>query len=243
MSKRIRVLNVPIDVVTMSEATQKVHSFIKEKNTHMIVTANAEMVMLAQEERELFSIISDSDLVVADGAGVVWAARFQGDYLPERVAGYDLVQNILRSGSSYPLRVFLFGGSPGIAEKAKKKIENEYKGIMVVGVEDGFFNKEKEEAILTNIVATAPDLLLVALGVPKQEKWIKRHLDRMKVPVVIGVGGTFDVMAGVVKRAPVWMQRSNLEWLYRLMLQPKRFLRMLALPRFVLKVVASKKNN
>ncbi len=243
MDNRIRVLNVPVDAVTMMEAIHTVQCFIHEKKPRMVVTTNAEMVMLAQEDKQLLMIISEADLVVPDGAGVVWAARFKGDFIPERVAGYDLVQNLLRCGTQNPLRVYLFGGAPGVADMAKKKIETDYKGITVVGTKNGFFDEKSEEDIVAEIRSAQPDILLVALGVPKQEKWLKKYLNRLNVPVSMGVGGTFDVMAGVVKRAPLWMQQANLEWLYRFLLQPQRFLRMLALPRFVLKVIASRNSS
>ena len=138
-------------------------------------------------------------------------------------------------------RVYFFGSAPGVAEKAKAKAEQLYPGIEIVGVRDGFFSADMNDAIISDIRTARPDLLLVALGVPKQEKWIHEHLAALGVPVAIGVGGTLDVMAGVMKRAPRWMQKAKLEWLFRGMLQPKRAGRLLALPKFVLKVHAARK--
>ena len=161
--------------------------------------------------------------------------------MPERVAGYDLAQELLRAAPSERRRVYFFGSAPGVAEKAKAKAEKLYPGIEIVGVRDGYFKPEDNAAIIEEIKAAKPDLLLVALGVPKQEKWIASHLAELGVPVAIGVGGTLDVMAGVMKRAPRWMQKAKLEWLFRGMLQPKRAGRLLALPKFVLKVHASRK--
>ena len=138
-------------------------------------------------------------------------------------------------------RVFFFGSAPGVAEKAKQKAEELYPGISVVGVRNGYFSSEEEPEIIQEIREAHPDLLLVALGVPKQEKWLKKHKEALDVPVSIGVGGTLDVMAGTMRRAPVWMQKAKLEWLFRALLQPKRAGRLLALPKFVFRVHASKK--
>ena len=147
----------------------------------------------------------------------------------------------LRRAPAEGRRVYFFGSAPGVAEKAKAKAESLYPGIKIVGVRDGFFKPADNAAIIAEIKEAQPDLLLVALGVPKQEKWIHAHLAELGVPVAIGVGGTLDVMAGVMKRAPLWMQKAKLEWLFRGMLQPKRAGRLLALPKFVLKVHASRK--
>ncbi len=239
---RIPVLNVKIDPVTMNEAVLIVENFIIEQKSRFIATANAEMVMMAQTDTELASILNKADLVIPDGAGVVWAARYKGHSIPERVAGYDLVQELLRKSAQKGYRIYFFGGAPGVAEKAKQWAEQQYQGVCIVGVRDGFFTPEDEPEIINQIKLCKPDILLVALGVPKQEKWLNQNLHHLNIPVSIGVGGTFDVMAGVTIRAPLWMQRANLEWLYRLLSQPQRAVRMLALPRFVLKVLLPKKH-
>ncbi|AJQ27601.1 MULTISPECIES: WecB/TagA/CpsF family glycosyltransferase [Pelosinus] len=241
MRNRIAVLNVMIDVVTMKEAVEAVKQFILQKKSHLVVTPNPEIIMMANKDEQLARIINNADLVVPDGAGVVWAARYQGDAMPERVAGYDLVQNLLIEAMSEKYKIYLFGGAPGIAEKAKKIAEERYPGVQIVGTRNGFFTKQNESEIVNDIKACQPDILLVALGVPRQEKWLEEYKEELKVPVSIGVGGTFDVMAGVVKRAPLWMQRSNLEWLFRLLSEPKRAIRMLALPHFVIKIMTTKK--
>lgn len=240
--KQIPVLDVMIDAVSMPEAVRVVENFIAERKTRFIATANAEMVMLAQTDAELAGILNHADLVIPDGAGVVWAARYHHHAMPERVAGYDLVQHLLDKSARSGYRVYFFGGAPGVAEQARLYAQERYPGVKVVGVRDGYFAAEDEPEIINNIKLCKPDILFAALGVPKQEKWLIRNLAELEVPVSIGVGGTFDVMAGVVVRAPLWMQKANLEWLYRLLSQPHRALRMLALPRFMLKVIASKKD-
>ena len=206
-----------------------------------VATATAEMIMRATKDAALRDVLAAAALVVPDGAGTVWAARHLGHAMPERVAGYDLVQELLRRAPAAHRRIYFFGAAPGVAEKAKAKAEQLYPGIKIVGVRDGFFSADMNDAIISDIRTARPDLLLVALGVPKQEKWIHEHLAALGVPVAIGVGGTLDVMAGVMKRAPRWMQKAKLEWLFRGMLQPKRAGRLLALPKFVLKVHAARK--
>lgn len=241
MAERVNILGVDVDAVTMAEAVDVVRRAMDTRAGVMVATANAEMLMRATHDEELRRILNASALVVPDGAGTVWAARHLGHAMPERVAGYDLAQELLRCAPAEGRRVYFFGSAPGVAEKAKAKAEQLYPGIEIVGVRNGFFSPADNAAIIAEIRAARPDLLLVALGVPKQEKWIAAHLAALDVPVAIGVGGTLDVMAGVMKRAPHWMQRAKLEWLFRGLMQPKRAGRLLALPKFVLKVHASRK--
>ena len=240
-AKRVQILGVQVDVVTMSEAVIKAEELIRAKSASIIATANAEMIMRATHDDELKQILNAAQLVVPDGAGTVWAARYLGYEMPERVAGYDLVQELLAKAAAKGYRVYMFGAAPTVADKAKLKAEALYPGVNIVGVRDGFFKPADEPAIIEEIKAARPDLLLVALGVPKQEKWMAANIAELALPLAIGVGGTFDVMAGVMKRAPKFMQRLKLEWLFRGMLQPTRAKRLLALPKFVIKVCLSKK--
>ena len=237
----VEILGVPVAALTMREAVEQAERWMDERRGALIATANAEMIMNATRDEELFEILRSADLVVPDGAGTVWAAHHLGYEMPERVAGYDLSQELLRRAPQKNRRVFFFGSAPGVAEKAKQKAEELYPGISVVGVRNGYFSSEEEPEIIREIREARPDLLLVALGVPKQEKWLNKHKEELDVPVSIGVGGTLDVMAGTMRRAPVWMQKAKLEWLFRGLLQPKRAGRLLALPKFVFRVHASKK--
>ena len=239
--KKVAILDVNVDSVKMTEAIDIVEKLMDAKKPSFIATANAEMIMMADQDEELKRILNHADLVVPDGAGTVWAARHLGVPMPERVAGYDLTQHLLARAPQTKKRVFFFGSAPGVAAKAKIKAESEYPGIQIVGLRDGYFKKEQEQDIIDQIKNARPDLLLAALGVPKQEKWLYEHLQELNVPVSIGVGGTLDVMAGVMKRAPLWMQKAKLEWLFRGLLQPKRIGRLIALPRFVIKVYAQEK--
>ena len=241
MADQVNILGVNVDAVTMPEAVAHVTEAMDVRANVMIATANAEMIMRATHDEELRDILNAAALVVPDGAGTVWAARHLGHAMPERVAGYDLAQELLRRAPAEGRRIYFFGAAPGVAEKAKEKAEQLYPGIEIVGVRNGFFSPADNAAIIAEIREARPDLLLVALGVPKQEKWIAAHLAELDVPAAIGVGGTLDVMAGVMKRAPYWMQKAKLEWLFRGLMQPKRAGRLLALPKFVLKVHASRK--
>lgn len=241
MPKKVTILGVPVDAITMGEAVARIDSFIEKRTPVLVATANAEMLMRATHDGALRRILQGAAMVTPDGAGTVWAAHHLGYAMPERVAGYDMVQELMREAPAKHRRIFFFGSAPGVADKAKKKAEQLYPGIEIVGTRNGFFTAADEPAIIEEIKAAHPDILLAALGVPKQEKWLAKHLGELGVPVAIGVGGTFDVMAGVMKRAPHWMQRAKLEWLFRGMMQPKRAGRLLALPKFVLKVHASRK--
>lgn len=239
--QKVDILGVKVASLTMGEAVSQAERYIEERAGAIIATANAEMLLRAVKDDELRRILNAAALVVPDGAGTVWAAHHLGYAMPERVAGFDLVQELLRRAPARRQKVFFFGAAPGIAEAAKKKAEKLYPGLLVVGTRDGYFTPEEEPSIVAAIREAAPDLLLVALGVPRQEKWLAKYQEAMGASLSIGVGGTFDVMAGTVRRAPYWMQRAKLEWLYRGLAQPKRIGRLMALPQFVWRVHAAKK--
>lgn len=242
MTDKVEILGVKVDSVTMRQAVEFVENLIAAKKNSIVATANAEMLMMATHDAELKQILNSAELVVPDGAGTVWAAHHLGHEMPERVAGFDLVQELMKIAPAKSIKFFLFGSSPGVAEQAKAKAEELYPGIKIVGTRNGYFKAEDEAEIISQIKNSAPDILLAALGVPKQEKWLFKYKEILNVPVSIGVGGTFDVMAGNVKRAPLWMQKAKLEWLFRAMLQPSRAGRLVALPKFVWQVHASKKS-
>ena len=223
---KAQILGVGVDILNMQESLDAVDLLIKNKKPSLVATANAEMLMLATHDFNLKNILNSAALVVPDGAGTVWAARHLGYNMPERVAGVDLVTNLLHKNYKF----YFFGAAEGVAKKAAEKFPN------VVGTRNGFFNKDDEPQIISDINSANADILLVGLGVPKQEVWISENLKNLNVPVCIGVGGTFDVLAGNVKRAPLWMQQAKLEWLFRALLQPSRAGRLVALPKFVFKV-------
>ena len=236
------ILGVVIHAITKQQTlTLLADEALQQGKQFVIATANAEMIMLAKENQSFGQLLAAADLVVPDGAGVVWAARYANNPVPERVPGVDLTQALLFYASQHAKKVFFFGGAPGVAEKAASESVKHYPGLVISGTRNGYFSDDDSPSIINEINASDADLLFVALGVPKQEQWIYDHRQELKSRVIMGVGGTFDVLAGIVKRAPVWMQHTGLEWLYRLLCQPTRFVRMLALPRFVLAVMFDKK--
>ena len=243
MRKITHILNVPFDAVTMSEAVNKVMSFLSDGGQHIVCTPNPEIVMEAQQDRELMEILKASDLVVPDGIGVVWASKYSEIKLKERVAGYDLTQAIFHKMKDTKETAYFFGGAPGVAAAAAKKMMKQHEGLKIVGTHNGYFNEKEEKKIIDDIKSHSPSILLVGLGAPKQEKWIYDNLRFTGAKVCIGVGGSFDAMAGTVKRAPKLFQKLNLEWFYRLVTQPTRLKRMLRLPKFVLEVFKQKKRN
>lgn len=233
VQNQIHVLSVPIDVVTMTEAVQKVLTLVGTPGLHMVATANAEMVMMAQENKKLLEVLQKADLVVPDGAGVLWAAEQQGESFLERVTGCDLLHHLLQAAKDNHIKVYCLGGAEGVVKQALENATAELGDLPVVGYHSGYFTEEEEVEILKDIERSGAQLVFVAFGVPKQEFWIRDRLAHLDGVVAMGVGGSFDVMAGMLKRAPLWMQRNRLEWLYRLLLQPKRIIRMLALPKFM----------
>jgi len=248
--ERVRILGVGFDRVTMAQALELIEGFIEENKAtrpeevasvlpapRRVVTANPELVMMALDQPQLLRLLEESDLVVPDGAGVVWASRLLGQPLPERVAGFDLLLALFERGSRRGWRFYFLGARPGVAEAAARRVASLYPAVRVVGIHHGYFRPEEEAGILEDIRRSHPDVLLVALGQPRQELWIKENLGVTGARLGIGVGGSFDVLAGVARRAPRWLQRLNLEWLYRLWKEPRRAKRMLALPRFAARVL------
>ncbi|MFO7612764.1 MAG: WecB/TagA/CpsF family glycosyltransferase [Clostridia bacterium] len=228
---KVDVLGLKIDDVGMEDAVAASFSFIDDPGCHCIFTPNAEMAMTAVKSPEFMAVLNSSDLLVPDGAGVVLGARILGTPLKSRVPGVDLVNNILSSGRA--LSVFLLGGAPGIAEKAADIIKQLHSNISVVGTMHGYHPASFEDELVGHINRVKPDLLLVALGVPAQEMWIHRNRHRLNARLCIGCGGTIDILSGAARRAPSFFIRMNLEWLHRLIRQPKRFFRMLRIPAFL----------
>lgn len=242
IKKPVKILGVPVHPLTMNESVTVLEEKLRKKEQAFVVTANAEIIMMCQQDKEYNNIVSEqADLVLPDGAGAVWAGRYLGNEVPERVAGFDLYNQLLKLSADKGYKAYFFGGAPGVAEAAKNKAEELYPGVQIVGCRNGYFTEAEEEAIIKEINDAAPDMLFVALGAPKQEKWLVKYRNQLKPRVLMGIGGSFDVLAGKMERAPKWMQEASLEWAFRLYKQPSRFMRMLALPKFVLKVIFCKK--
>lgn len=240
MRKQTHILGVPFDVLTMEEATEAAKGLLAAEGQHYICTPNPEIVMEAQKDAELRSILENADLVVPDGIGVVWASKYSQHRLTERVAGYDLTQRLMQELADTEATFYFFGGAPGVSAAAARKMKKQYPALKIVGGHNGYFDEKEEKRIIQNIKSLSPSILLVGLGAPKQEKWIYDNLRLTGAKLAIGVGGSFDVMAGNVKRAPKLFQKLGLEWFYRLITQPTRWKRMLRLPKFVLAVLKNK---
>jgi N-acetylglucosaminyldiphosphoundecaprenol N-acetyl-beta-D-mannosaminyltransferase len=234
---RANILGIRVDRLTLDQAKKNIcDRWDKKDRVFHVVTANAEMIYHGSRDRELARIIKKAEMVTADGAGVVLASRILGNPVPERVAGYDLMTECLQEAAGKGIPVYFLGARPQVLEQAVNKAQKRFPGLNVAGSRHGYFHEDDEEDIVREIRSLKPSLLLVALGVPKQEKWISRYREKLPPCAVIGVGGSFDVLAGKLTRAPGWMQRAGLEWLYRLAKEPARIGRAAVLPAFLLQV-------
>jgi len=231
--ERVDMLGVPIARIDMAGALKRVEQFVEERRPHMIVTSDTLILVRAQDDQRFQEVVRSADIVTADGRGVVWMARVLGLPIKERVSGADLVERICERAAERGYSVYLVGAQPGVADEAARVLQSRYPGLRIAGTQHGYFTRDEEPAVVAAITAARPDVLLVAFGAPKQELWIREHLDQIQAPVAIGVGGTFDILAGRVKRAPQWVQQAGLEWLYRALREPRRFPRLIALPRLV----------
>lgn len=229
----LRILGVRVDDVTSDETLALIEHFVAERMPHQICTVNTEFIMAAQRDEAFRRVINHAALCLPDGVGVLWAARRLGRSLRERVAGSDMIGQIAARAAQRGWRMYLLGAAPGVADRAAAVLQARYPGLVVAGTFSGSPALSEEEAIVERICAAGPDVLLVAFGAPTQDLWIARNQSRLPVPVAMGVGGTLDFIAGVAKRAPKWVQRLGLEWLHRLVREPWRWRRQLALPRFV----------
>lgn len=234
---RQQVLGYPVDVVDEGLALEVIEDAWRARKGLHIVTLNAEMVVSAQQNSDLDRIIRHAHLIVPDGAGVVWAVRLGGGHV-NRLPGIELAQAALSRAALRKKRVALLGGKPEVLEKLKRELPERFPGLDIVATHHGYFGQDDEEHIVEALLEQSPDLVLVALGVPKQEFFIDRWNSVLQSSVLVGVGGSFDVWAGTVKRAPLFMRRMHLEWLYRLMMEPWRWRRMgSSLPSFGLQVL------
>jgi N-acetylglucosaminyldiphosphoundecaprenol N-acetyl-beta-D-mannosaminyltransferase len=221
----IAILGVPFENVTTRETIAAIERMVESRQPHYLVTANVDFLVQAQEDVELRRILFDAHLVLCDGTPLVWASRLLGNPLKERVAGADLVPLLLRTAAQKGYRVFFLGATPESASRAIANLKKLHPSLVIAGHYSPPFNKLLEmdhDEIKRRIVEAKPDLLFVSFGCPKQEKWIAMHYRSLGVPVCAGVGATIDFLAGTVKRAPVWMQRSGTEWIYRLAQEPRR---------------------
>ncbi|MDD4565318.1 MAG: WecB/TagA/CpsF family glycosyltransferase [Eubacteriales bacterium] len=245
-NKRIRILDIPVDLVDETEAMSIFQELMKTENCSLVVTPNSEIIVNASKDKQLKRILESADLVIPDGIGLVYASKIMGMPLKERVTGIDFLGRILGCLEETGLSVFFLGSKPedgnslGIAAVAAENIKKEYPNLSVAGTHHGYFKENDEEEIVRKINDSGADFLCVAMGSPKQEKFMFMHQDKLNVKGAIGVGGSLDVWAGMLKRAPMFYRKHGLEWLYRLIQEPGRYKRMMILPLFMIKVVVSK---
>lgn len=239
--QRISILGAPVDRVTMAQTLAILESFVADRRPHMVVTADASGLVTAQTDPEHLEIIREADLVTPDSVGVMWAAKKRGEPLPERVSGVDLVDKICALSADKGYRIYFLGAAPGVAELAAEKLRLKHVGCNIVGARHGYFPAESDEVVAREVAEFKPDFLFVAMGIPRQEKFIKATMGIIGAAVSIGVGGSFDVFSGRAKRAPVLVQKIRMEWAWRLLLNPKKFAKVKTLPKFVSLVLRSHK--
>jgi len=235
---RVTILGVPVDKLTYPMLLDHIAAWIDARDgLHHLCTVNPEFVMIAQRDVNFFNILNRADLCLPDGVGLVYAARYLGERIPARVTGSDGVPAIAERAAHAGWRIYMLGAWEGVAERAAAVLRADYPGVNIVGTYSGSPRPEDEDAIVERVNAAQPDILLVAYGAPVQDKWIARNAPRLNASVAMGVGGTFDYLAGDVPLAPDWIRRVGFEWLFRLVRQPWRARRQLRLPAFVLSVI------
>lgn len=230
--QKVDILGVLVDKLTMDSALERLLEFLKEEKPHAVYTPNSEIIMRAYRDEKFLSVLNTAELITPDGIGVVYASRILKDPIAERVGGFDLSTHLIDAVSDGSASLYFFGGKPGVAETAKAKLCEKYPQLRVIGCQDGYFDAEKEQEIIRDIQEKKPDILFVCLGAPKQEEWILKHKHELGAKILMGIGGSLDVYAGVAERAPLSFQKIGLEWLYRLLKQPSRIGRMMDLPKF-----------
>ncbi|WP_010648275.1 WecB/TagA/CpsF family glycosyltransferase [Oceanobacillus massiliensis] len=237
--KQVKILGVPFLHTDQKSFVSLLDQRIQQNEKTFVITANPEIVMKANEDVNLMNCIHKATYITADGIGVVKAAQLLRSPLPERVTGYDTMMQLLEVANRNAYRIFLLGAKNETLRKTITAISSTYPAIHIAGSHDGYF--DWQDNVLTEKIGTSkPDIIFVALGAPRQEEWIAENLDKFETGVFIGVGGSFDVIAGTVKRAPVFWQKVNLEWFYRLLKQPTRWRRMMALPQFAIHILKQK---
>ncbi|GAQ25058.1 MULTISPECIES: WecB/TagA/CpsF family glycosyltransferase [Tepidanaerobacter] len=241
--ERMNILGVLLDQTDYQKAYRQAERFLDSSGNKVIVTPNAEIIMAAQKNPELRAALNSADLCLPDGIGVVIASKILGKPLAERTTGFDFMMKLLELANKKSLSLFLLGGKPEVAEKAGEKICSMFPNVEIVGCHDGYFGENEEIEVVNLINHTKPDILLVAMGCPKQEIFMIKNKNKMQFKIAMGVGGSFDVLSGNVQRAPQFVQNIGLEWLYRLIMQPSRLKRVGALPAFLVKVISHRTIN
>lgn len=233
----MNILGCRLDAIDADEATRKILAFAQGSAPAHVVTLGTEMVVHAQADSNFRRIVNESALSLCDTAGLLAVARARGCALKERVTGVELIEQVCAESAVRGVAIFLLGGKPGVAAAAASILEARYPGLLIAGTRNGYFSGAEDDAVAAEIRASGARIVFAGLGFPRQEEWLAAHLAQTACGVGIGVGGSLDVVSGKVQRAPTLWRRGHLEWLYRLVKEPRRWRRQLALPRFVLLVV------
>lgn len=249
--EKINILGIEVDRVSMSSAMERFAAMMETPGCSQIVTPNSEILVNAAKDEALARLIAEADLVIPDGIGLVYASKILGKPLTERVTGIDFAETAIGWAAQHGHSVYFLGSKPdagmgdgkSVALLAAEKKKEQFPQLIVAGVRDGYFKQEDEEALVAEINASGADFLCVALGSPKQEYFISKYKEKLSVRAAIGIGGSLDVWAGVLARAPEFYRKHGLEWLYRFVQEPSRYKRMAALPLFMIKVIAGKGRN
>lgn len=247
MRDTIKILGVGIDKLNHNQVVKKIDGFLKQDKLQTIYTPNTEIVMEAKKDERLKNILNNGSVVIPDGIGLIYAARIKKKNLPERVTGCDISFEILDLAEKHGYSLFLLGGEEGVAKKASENLKKDYPNIRIAGTQNGYFKgahigcagNAEEVEIIDKINTSGADILFVGLGAPKQEIWINENKDKLNCKLAIGNGGTVDILAGRIERAPEFFQKLGLEWLYRLAKDPKRIKRQMVIPLFILTILFS----
>jgi len=222
MGDKFQLMNTKVDSLTMVQVVDIIDKKIRRRESLTIAVVNAAKLVNMQHDETLFEDVTSSNLILADGMAVVWASKILGPKLPERISGIDLMYRMMERGDRDGFRFYLFGASEAVSRDVESRIKESYPGAIIVGRRNGYFDENEEEDIAREIAASGADILLVAITSPIKERFMAHWRDSLNVPIIHGVGGSFDVMAGRVQRAPILFQKLGLEWLYRVLQEPRR---------------------
>lgn len=224
-SRRIKLLRLGVDLVDMDGVLAQVDDWVRDGTPGHIVTANVRFMSIAQKDRSFAQVVDSAALSVADGMPLVWLSRLMGTPVPQRITGCDLIHALSQHAADRGYSIFVLGAEPGVAEDAARRLEADHPGLRVAGTHHGYFGDDGEDEVVRYIRQCRPHIMFVGMGSPRQDFWINRLIHELQVPVCIGVGGSFEVITGRLKRAPTWMQRWGLEWSYRFKQEPRRLWR------------------
>lgn len=231
--KRVLILGSPVDILTMVDCLAKIEEFIEGPSSHLVVTADSSSLVRAQTDAKLQDVYGRASLITPDSAGVLWAAKRYGASIPARVSGVEILDQVCRISAEKGWKLGFLGAEPGVAALAAENFRGKYPGCQIVGTRDGYFSREKDEEVARELQGWGADVLFVAMGIPRQEIFVLDTMHIIQAKVGIGVGGSFDVFSGKVKRAPRLFQRLHLEWLWRVLSDPSKISKIKLLPVFV----------